>query len=176
MQQGKILSIQCLRAIAAALVALFHAQNQAAIYCAKYDLESALLNVVPTVRIFGASGVDIFFVISGFVMAYVTRRHRGTFDYAPIFLKKRVIRIIPIYWIWTSLFVIILLFAPHLFRNSVFELRGTIFSYLMLPYTPEGSYNAPVLPVGWTLWFEMYFYVLVACGLILKERTFFALL
>lgn len=169
-------SIQVLRAVAAILVALFHAQNQAAIYCDKLGLPPAYLNIIPSIRGFGAYGVDIFFVISGFIMAYVTRNKRGSFSYTSVFLKKRFIRIVPIYWIWTTLFVVLLLAAPGLFRNSVFELRGTVMSYLFLPYTPAGSYNSPVLPVGWTLWFEMYFYILVAVGLVFRERTFFILL
>jgi exopolysaccharide production protein ExoZ len=66
----------------------------------------------------------------------------------------------------------LLLALPQLFNTATFDLRGLILSYLFIPYTPSSANQAPVLSVGWTLSYEMYFYLLVALGLFLSRKQF----
>ena len=85
-------SIQGVRAIAAGAVAFFHifsTQNRA------YPDYALLANFE------GAWGVDLFFVISGFVMMYISRDVSPGIDTAKSFMYRRLIRIVPLYWIYT---------------------------------------------------------------------------
>jgi exopolysaccharide production protein ExoZ len=104
-------------------------------------------------------GVATFFVISGFIMCYITQ------DDADGFLKKRLQRIVPIYWIVTIAHLLLSAKIP------VGLVRGTVpmdilWSFLFLP-----SSEFPVLGVGWTLNFEVYFYFVFAAALLIS-RTF----
>ena len=60
----------------------------------------------------GAAGVDLFFVISGFIMVYTTHGSFGQPGASASFLRRRVIRIVPIYWLYTNVTVLLLAFAP----------------------------------------------------------------
>lgn len=117
---------------------------------------------------FLTSGVDIFFVISGFVMTITTCGRSIT----PLkFYLRRIVRIVPLYWILTTVVVIITLAAPGLAETSAFSLRHILLSYVFIP-TPHpvvgGMY--PPLILGWTLNYEMFFYLLFGLALLLPER------
>jgi exopolysaccharide production protein ExoZ len=120
----------------------------------------------------GMLGVDIFFIISGFVVTYSTMRRSGAIETARTFLARRVIRIVPAYWFMSGVAVAIL--AWH---RSQGEPIGTYpspisyyilasFAFLFMPL--HGQISQPVLAVGWTLNIEMYFYLLFAFGFWLK--------
>lgn len=99
-------------------------------------------------------GVSTFFVISGFIMCFITRED------ADGFLMKRAIRIVPLYWLCT--FTLIVMFDwpytyPWLLRSMVF-------------YPPEPAGTFPILGVGWTLNFEVYFYAVFAGALLISQR------
>jgi len=120
----------------------------------------------------GASGVDIFFVLSGFVMIYSSQRLFGTPNGWKIFAERRVVRIIPIYWIATTIKLIALLATTGYVLHAQFRVANTIESYLFLPaYNSEGTIT-PVLGVGWTLNFEMFFYLLFTLALLLRVNVF----
>ena len=108
------------------------------------------------------NGVAIFFVISGFIMSYITQN--GERD----FLTRRVVRIVPMYWIAT-LALIIMGHRFGLLRPSIWINSGLWFdlprSLLFLP-----AERFPVLGVGWTLNFEMYFYLVFAGALALNRK------
>jgi exopolysaccharide production protein ExoZ len=110
-------------------------------------------------------GVDIFFVISGFIMVYTTRRKAGTKD-ALTFIKRRVLRIYPLYWVWTSSLLALWLggVAERLWHYSA---KYLICSYLLIP-SFNGMYFQPLLGQGWTLSFEMFFYLVFGCAILLK--------
>jgi exopolysaccharide production protein ExoZ len=127
-------SIQILRAIAALLVVFAHFEF-----------------VKPAV---GSFGVDIFFIISGFIMAYIIDKNPNAFLY------RRVIRIVPIYWFMTLLTIVLFLFKPTWFRNAIINSEAVIKSLLFIPYRFKGS--GPILSLGWTLNYEMFFYVIIA--------------
>ena len=116
----------------------------------------------------GAVGVDLFFVLSGFVIVVSSRRLAGLASGWKTFAKHRVLRVVPMYWLITTLNLILLAVAarahglPH--PNGVWVLC----SYLFVPYHSAALEPGPVLGVGWTLEFEMLFYAL--CTAVLAAR------
>ena len=119
------ISLQYLRAIAAIAVVFFH-----------------------TFGYFGNQGVAIFFVISGFIMFYVIDKKHYT---AKDFLKARIIRVIPLYWILTTITLLLGIgYDP--------TIKRIVLSYLFLSL-------GTILPVGWTLTYEFIFYI--TCGIVM---------
>ena len=153
-------NIQQLRGIAASVVMLAHVIQSAQKRAIGDD--SFLIN--------GTIGVDIFFVISGFIMVGVTHQAFGMPGSSTTFLKRRAIRIVPIYWIYTLFFVV--LFAAS---GKFATIHDLIFSLLFIPYDAEGKLR-PVLGAGWTLNFEMLFYVAFAASLFFRRKIGIALL
>jgi peptidoglycan/LPS O-acetylase OafA/YrhL len=120
----------------------------------------------------GASGVDIFFVLSGFVMIYSSQRLFTHPNGWRIFAERRIVRIVPIYWIATTIKLIALLATTGYVLHAQFRVANTIESYLFLPaYNSEGIV-IPVLGVGWTLNFEMFFYFLFTFALFLRLNVY----
>jgi len=166
-------SIQALRAIAAIAVVFCHAQGHLIGFQKKYGLGDAWLNLVDPFRV-GQCGVDIFFVISGFIMALVTNdmhKRKGAIE---DFAQKRLVRIFPPYWIWTFVMLFLLFFFPQFFSIRTFALKEAVLSLLLIPYSPSSANTSPVLSVGWTLSYEMYFYALVCVGLLFSRKQFIA--
>lgn len=152
--------IQCLRFVAAMLVVLTHSTFYA----------SERLNGKFPLFYIGAVGVDLFFVISGFVMyissARLAAKDRGWIE----FLERRFIRIIPLYWLVTTIKVAALILAPSLEMHSSFDLLYIIKSYLFIPARSSSGDIAPLVGVGWTLIFEMFFYAIFAFALATKSK------
>ena len=149
----ELLSIQCLRGIAAMMVVAFHAFPQ--LQRMGYEGREPP---------FLSAGVDIFFIISGFIMLYSA--HRSPARGGGAFLLNRAIRILPLYWILTTVLVMVALFAPQLLYSTRLVPGHAIMSYLMLPaiHPVTGLYQ-PILIPGWTLNYEMFFYLIFALGL-----------
>jgi len=170
--QARIDSIQVLRAIAAILVVLYHAQDYLTKYKLKYGIDDAWLNLVDHLRI-GQCGVDIFFVISGFIMALITNdlhKHKGAIKN---FCVKRLIRILPIYWLYTFIMIFAFIFFQQLsYSGRSFKLNEAMLSLLLIPYSPVESISSPLLVPGWTLSYEMYFYALISIGLLFSRKQF----
>ncbi len=148
-------ALQYLRAIAASAVVYAHTTGQ-------HEPYSEFLPY------FGAFGVDIFFVISGFIMVWIARESD-----APLpFFVNRIRRVVPLYWFFTLLMAAILLVAPEVFRNSQFEIIPLIKSLFFLPYWSSIHPGEvwPLVAPGWSLNYEMYFYLLFALSLIVKLR------
>lgn len=148
-QVHKLQSIQSLRAIAAGLVVLYHIGGQEKLYSS--PAHTILRNFE------GSYGVDIFFIISGFIMVYVTNYLPAGWETSFKFFLKRLMRIVPVYWFYTSIMVILLLVQPHLFHDIRFEMGAVLKSYFFIP-----DQELPVLALGWTLNYEMYFYLVFA--------------
>jgi exopolysaccharide production protein ExoZ len=137
----KIHSIQFLRALAALSVVFFH--------------------VIGEAFTIGAAGVDVFFVISGFVMgAFAINATPGQFLY------HRVLRIVPLYWAVTV--VMCLGAMAGVFSSFSFTVDQLWKSLLFVPYANETGMLAPLVMVGWTLNVEMFFYLVFAVGLALR--------
>ncbi len=141
--------IQYLRALAALAVVLFHAAERTGHHFA-----------------IGAAGVDVFFVISGFIMWVISDRR----PVAPLaFLGERLRRIAPVYWLATM--VMIGGGIAGLFPNLVLSLDHVAASLLFVPArSPSSGEIWPVLVQGWTLNFEMFFYVVFAASLMLPRH------
>lgn len=145
------MSIQYLRAIAAVMVVLHHARNP----------EPWLYNPLAGLT-FGQAGVDIFFVISGFIM-YAAARDERPAD----FLYRRLIRVAPLYWCAT-LVALLVFYRPYLLA---FDPRIITNLFLSLAFVPHANLAHPdqvwpLLVPGWTLCYEMFFYVIFAVALV----------
>lgn len=161
-------SIQILRGVAALSVVLFHVSEMLLQYT---DGRGAFCRLAPFWYT-GAAGVDLFFVISGFVMVQSTQGRFGLEFAGPVFLARRIIRIVPLYWIFTAVMLLLVL-LPFTLKSHVFSLPYTITSLLFIPATnPTHGQDLPLLPQGWTLSYEMYFYLLFSLLLFFKERFF----
>src|SRR5215472_11255649 len=163
MDGGKtLLTVQALRAFAAASVVVHHILV-VAVQKAGYDYS------FPSTA---AAGVDLFFLISGFIMVYAHYDDFGVAGASASFIRRRLIRIVPLYWIATTAAVLLLLVRPSAFSALKLDWQNALFSYLFfLSQTSNGSLNT-VLVTGWSLCYEMYFYVLFALLLFLPRRMF----
>ncbi len=107
------------------------------------------------------AGVDIFFVISGFVIAHATGPLFGTRAGPARFLRRRLVRVVPLYWLTTTLFLATLLALPGAVNGAVGGLAYVAKSYLFIPARRVDGLVEPVFGLGWTLDFEMLFYVVL---------------
>jgi peptidoglycan/LPS O-acetylase OafA/YrhL len=149
---ARLVSLQVLRFLAAFLVVLFH-------------LGSGLketFSLSSNIFFFGADGVDVFFVLSGFIIAYTTDPARGVLH----FLKRRIARIVPLYWFLTSGVVLIALIGPNLLHSTEITPGNLWRSYLFIPYQKDSGFTQPILFLGWTLCYEVYFYAIFAVSLV----------
>jgi exopolysaccharide production protein ExoZ len=117
---------------------------------------------------YGSIGVDIFFVISGFIMMYASSKD------AKKFLIKRIVRIVPLYWTITILFFLVMLFFPILVDKSNVNFYYLIKSLLFIPYN-NGEGYFPVIFLGWTLNYEMVFYILFGFSIFISKKYRFYL-
>lgn len=170
-QNITIPDLQILRFVAAALVLISHVQHEA--------LKGRFLNLDgyhPWSAIFFAGGVDIFFVISGFIMYTISRNDFGEPAAAKYFLLRRLIRVGPPYWIFTTAMI----FAAYIFTahvtHSELDAGHVIASYFFLPYQNPYGGPYPVLMLGWTLNYEAYFYLVFAAALLFPRKIGLALL
>jgi exopolysaccharide production protein ExoZ len=109
----------------------------------------------------GQAGVDLFFVISGFIMV-VTTWSRPTS--AGAFMLRRAIRIAPTYWIYTTLLALFVLLFPSVLKLTVTP-GHYLWSMLFIPHMSPFDQVAPLLQPGWTLNYEMFFYCVFAVAL-----------
>ena len=154
--------LQVLRIVAAGLVVTLHSTFYA----------HERLN--PNISLFGVgvTGVDIFFVLSGFVMVYSSGRLVSARDGWKVFAERRISRIVPLYWIATTLKLALLFLTAGLIRHSQFNLWQTFCSYSFIPAYNVDHEIEPLLGVGWTLNFEMFFYVIFAISLFLRVNVY----
>jgi exopolysaccharide production protein ExoZ len=143
--------IQILRLLAAVAVVAFHAWGVAP------DGFRVPEGAVSFVLSYGGRGVDLFFVISGFIIFYAT--HRATLTPAQ-FLRRRVERIVPLYFVVTFAVTILAITLPATFgTDGWYTLRHILKSLAFIAFT-DGE--MPVVYLGWSLEYEMYFYLAVA--------------
>ncbi|WP_203099592.1 acyltransferase family protein [Skermanella rosea] len=148
-----------MRAFAALLVVFHHA---------RYQITDFEVFYTGGVWLFGQAGVDIFFVISGFIM-WVTTSLRPT---APgDFLRNRIVRIVPMYWLVTLAVAAAALLLPNLFRAVELTPEHVLKSLFFIPHFYPAAPNRiwPLLIPGWTLNYEMFFYLIFAAALFLPR-------
>jgi len=108
--------------------------------------------------LYGVSGVDLFFVISGFVMITVSRKKQGQSPLYPLpFLYNRMTRIYPVYWFYSVIVLAVYFYRPEMVNSSHGNQVHVFASFLLWPQN-----LAPLLAVAWTLTHEMYFYLVFA--------------
>ncbi|WP_156467726.1 MULTISPECIES: acyltransferase [unclassified Methylobacterium] len=147
-----IYNVQTLRAIAAYLVVGFHCQ-----ILLFGDLKYSM----------GAWGVDIFFVISGFVMAYTTDGRNVS---PRQFIVKRLVRVLPLYWFMTIAVFLTALSMPFLFRSVDAGPAQLLMSLAFIPFEKSSGLIQPVLFLGWTLNYEIFFYCLFCLSLYIQAE------
>ena len=144
------ISIHYLRAIAAIMVVIFHIFSS--IDFMREDVSSVL---------WLRGGVDIFFVISGFVMVQSTKDR----DVTPMkFMQQRALRIAPMYWIATFAVIV------QIQGEWLFKVQSLLFIPAM---NPESDMMQPVMEPGWTLNYEMFFYAVFALTLFFRQAIRF---
>jgi peptidoglycan/LPS O-acetylase OafA/YrhL len=158
-RRSDLLGVQCLRAVAALLVVAYHAVELWTTRMPGYGTGQFWPN--------GSGGVDIFFVISGLVMTISVQRNAGRDHPAWTFAKDRIIRIVPFYWIVTTVKIAAVVTVPSLATRTSLDPLYVAGSYALLPLYDGSRLIPPVLPVGWTLTYEMFFYILVTAALVL---------
>lgn len=156
----KFQNIQALRGISILLIILYHllAIEQ------KYNHGVAVL---PDCFYIAFSAVDLFFIISGFVMVAVSQgqfRHQYAIQN---FIYHRLTRIFPAYWFYFFILLVIYLIKPNLINASQAHQVNLLESFFLLPQD-----KLPLIAVGWTLTYELYFYMVFACFLALPEKYF----
>lgn len=160
----RIENIQAVRGMAILLVLLYHLVGVELKYFAGGRLLSDYL-------LGGIAGVDLFFVVSGFIMATITRGCFRRPDGIVSFVYSRFTRIYPLYWLYSLPVLGLFLLRPDLVNPSQGSQVDIIASFLLVP-----QQRLPLLIVGWTLILEVYFYIVIALLLCVPERCFSGLL
>jgi exopolysaccharide production protein ExoZ len=150
---NKYLWVQYLRGAAALMVVFAHTMGNWVTQF-KPELNPAWVDLP------GEVGVYIFFVISGFIIQRTAPVKSGRTS-ALDFLRRRLIRIVPMYWIFTSLYA-----AKLMAQHKAVLPMDFLKSILFIPYLNAVGQMRPVHQLGWTLNFEMYFYAAFAAGII----------
>ena len=115
----------------------------------------------------GAAGIDVFFIISGFIMGAV-----GVHESPVSFVLKRICRIVPLYWLVTSLMCAGALAGA--FTRFTFDAATLFKSLLFIPYFDPSNNIWPLVVPAWTLNVEMLFYAVFAGGLLIGMPLRFA--
>jgi peptidoglycan/LPS O-acetylase OafA/YrhL len=144
-----IAAVQALRALAAISVALVHFSLVRLIVTGHAN------DPIPLFWL--AAGVDLFFVISGFVMVHSSEALFASPGASRIFLVRRIARIAPLYWLTTGIWILII--------QPPFDWTELLRSLLFIPYRGSDGAIHPVNGIGWTLNYEMLFYVLFAIAI-----------
>lgn len=158
-------NLQILRGISALLVCCFHFRE---------DLNFSKLNLGELLFSQGGVGVPVFFVISGFIMTFTTQKLNfedgKTFKKIITFYKRRIIRIVPLYYLLTFLWILI-------GGNILLYFKGELFSRLIhsLLFLPQRE-MFPVLFLGWSLNFEMFFYLIFGFSVLFKSKRYFLII
>ena len=171
--RNRLKTLQALRAFAAMAVVFYHTIAATDHAYPDGTIPDSLMNI----GWLGGFGVDVFFVISGFIMMYA---HWGDFQLPGSqrsFWSNRLRRIVPNYWLLTTVGVLIILLMPSLSQHGrTFDPYWIIASYAFIPWTSDSGITMPVLGLGWTLNYEMYFYVVFSFALLFPRNLAIPLL
>ena len=143
-------NLHLLRAIAALAVVYFHTTSEAG------------LNLSANI---GSHGVDVFFVISGFIIPYISAHSSDRF------LLRRIIRIVPFYWTATMVVFSTAALAPHILHSTRVDYVQLMCSLFFIPRETSYPGMVPTLVLGWSLNYEMSFYVMFGLALAIAPAT-----
>ena len=155
MQRQLIFNVQLLRFLAAAAVLFTHTFTLL--------LPQSPLSIVPWI-----GGVDVFFVISGFIMTWMTLGQFGSAHASRRFLLRRIIRIVPPYWFFTLLTIAVVVAAGGRIRNTTADGAQIATSLLFIPWPRIDGAFVPILAQGWTLNYEAFFYLAFAVAMLFR--------
>lgn len=156
-----LISVQALRALAAWMVVCHHFMQIFFDFKARGPIGQLFIDK-------GAVGVDVFFVISGLVIFLSTQ---GKSLPPGRFLLYRLFRIVPAYWLYTALMALLVVFAQPVLPDQTVDWSHFLLSLLFIPTQNPGGYGIyPTLNVGWTLNYEMLFYLLFAWALLFRRQ------
>jgi exopolysaccharide production protein ExoZ len=163
----KYLALQILRGLSAWAVVFHH-------YMQLYFGFKSTTFVGAFFSHYGSMGIDVFFILSGFVMYLAAvRTEKGPAR----FMINRLFRVAPLYWFYTMLAVAGIFALPLAFSYTSFSMETLLASLMFLPsQNLSGIGMFPVLTVGWTLNFEMFFYASIVVCMAATKRHFFKLL
>jgi exopolysaccharide production protein ExoZ len=156
-------SISLIRVLSCLAIAIFHITRYVTVNYPGIDLTFSL----------AGPGFHLFLQISGFVLVYITNS-----DDRPLrFMMKRAARIVPLYWVTTTVAIFVISLEPWLFTSADMSLPAIVKSYLFLPSIDKINHIHPILFVGWTLNYMMLFYGLFSLSLLAPRRwqTWFAI-
>lgn len=159
-KREKLHSLQTLRFIAAFSVLFGHLMMEAHKFGLLGDEAYQLIDIFPW-----GSGVDLFFIISGFIIHYISKSIPPTITETKTFLLRRLIRVVPIYWFYTLLMVVAILCFGSILNDSSLSYNHVVASFMFIPWTNSSDIIRPILAQGWTLNYEMLFYVIATLAL-----------
>ena len=118
----------------------------------------------------GEVGVPIFFVISGFVMQYTGDKFEKNISGASLFLRRRIARIFPLYWLITIAKIAIALVLPAVVLHNRPNLLSAMGSFFLVPMFSADGEVRPIHGVAWTLLHEMFFYYIFSLSIFLRKK------
>ena len=149
--------VQLLRGLASLLVVLMHATIA--------TKEIWRINFLGGFFTFGGAGVDMFFVLSGFIITYTSKNALKKSASFIAFLKRRFIRIYPVYWVIITIFLLIQLALPAFYKTHYILTLSNLFNtYFLLPD------HVMLNSVSWTLTYEIFFYILFSLAFLIKSN------
>ncbi|MEA2882952.1 MAG: exopolysaccharide production protein ExoZ [Bradyrhizobium sp.] len=155
-----LVHIQILRFFAALAVVAFHALGLAP---KGFELPESVVSLALS---YGGRGVDLFFVISGFIIFYTSQSATLT---PASFLRRRSERIVPLYFFVIFTFILLAMTLPANFATPGWYTPRHILKSLAFISFTDGE--PPVIAVGWSLEYEMYFYLAVALLMALTREV-----
>jgi exopolysaccharide production protein ExoZ len=156
-------NLQFARCVAAMMVLVHHLE---------LELKTPRLHA-PVKDVIGVEwsiGVDLFFMVSGFIMLLLTRDHFGEKGFPAAFLRRRAVRVIPMYWLFTALMIASILLSSGAVNHADLSPGRVIGSFLFIPWPRAGGDVYPILGLGWTLNYEVEFYLAFALALLLPLK------
>jgi peptidoglycan/LPS O-acetylase OafA/YrhL len=148
----QITLIQALRAAAALAVTWHHVLNDS------LGLGDVTAGAADAPGLSWDVGIDVFFVISGFVMVYSSESLFTRPGASRRVLARRIARIVPLYWTATTAFLLIALLASRTINSQIGGAASVLASYFFIPWPRPDGLLRPVYSLGWTLNYEMLFY------------------
>lgn len=161
MNSGKLNTLQALRGVAASFVVIAHTLRQT------HELWPKSKEIYVPAILLGDFGVYVFFLISGFIMMYTAADTAGRTGAPAQFMQNRLVRIVPMYWVFTAIAIV---FPDRLYLGHHVTIVGAISSLVFFPDVSAPPSLNPALMVGWTLNFEMLFYIVFALSLYLTKN------
>jgi len=150
------ISVHHLRGLAAMAVVLFHASG----FISGYGTQGLPTDLVR----FCEAGVDVFFVISGFILTIAAQKPISSFH----FMMGRFARVGVPYWTILLILAAATIAVPSAFRSFSWQGSDLLLSLAFIPSIEVEGAIFPILQPGWTLSLEMVFYLLLAAGLSLS--------